>query len=220
MLGHPVAALREGFDREMLEVVAAALDILLRSRNTVAVAEQQQQRPFQDDIHSWGRAENDEKEDMRLQDIHPDRQVLEDSHVLAVVLPHTDFVEDHHDLDKEGIQEVDRKMLKGEEDLCSLPSHDEVRVPFPYDVAAVVPEEMTANGRLESNVSGLCSVKVDDPFLIAVLLVVIRLKWVQWTCFGRCNQSINPKIKETDYLLFLFSGRCVFLFCLLMARQG
>jgi hypothetical protein len=129
---------------------------------------------------------------MRLQDIHPDREVLEDSHVVVVVLPHTDSAEDHHDLDKEGIQEVDRKMQKGEEDLlCSLPFHDESRVPFPYDVAAVVPEEMTANGLLESNVSGLYSAKVDDPFLIAVLLVVIRLKWVQWTCFGRCNQSIN-----------------------------
>jgi hypothetical protein len=194
MFVHPVAALREGFDREMLGMVAAALDILLRSRSivVVVVAEQRQQRPFQDDIHSWGRTENDEEEDMRLQDIHPDRQVLEDSHVVvAVVLPHTDSVEDHHDLDKESIQEVDRKMLKDEENLCSLPFHDELRVPFPYDVAAVVPEEMTANGRLESNVSGLYSVKVDDPFLIAALLVVIRFQWVQWTCFGRCDQSIQ-----------------------------
>jgi hypothetical protein len=79
MLGHPVASFQEGFDREILEVVAAALDILLQSRSiaavvvavvvvaavaavvvaavvvvvaVVVVAEQRQQRPFQDDIHS------------------------------------------------------------------------------------------------------------------------------------------------------------------------
>lgn len=176
MLEPPVVALQEGFGREML-VVVAALDILLQNRHSI-VDEQLRQQHCQDDIHSWDMTENDDEEDTLLQGSRRDRQgVLEDSHVAAaVVLLHTDSVEDHHVLDKEDIQEVDHKILEEEEGrLYSRPCCDELLVPLPCGVVAVGPEEMTASARPVSCESELYSVKVDDPCLV-VLLVLIRMQ--------------------------------------------